>query len=108
MRRPRRAEPGQALVEFALVFPLFILVLFSLIVVGLYVFYNQQLENAAREAARYAVVHSATAQCPTVSRINPLKTNRPETYTRNCDSPEAGWPKLTAAARSKIWAMAPG
>ena len=66
---PRRR--GQALVEFALVFPLFLLVLFSIIAFGLYVFYNQQLANAAREAARYAAVHSSTAQCPTVSRLDP-------------------------------------
>ncbi len=107
MIHAERSGRGQALVEFALIFPMFVLVLFTVIVVGLYVFYNQQLENAAREAARYAVVHSANAQCPTVSRINPLLTNRPDTYTRNCDSPEGGWPKLTDAARSKIWAMAP-
>ena len=107
MIHAKRSGRGQALVEFALIFPMFVLVLFTVIVVGLYVFYNQQLENAAREAARYAVVHSANAQCPTVSRINPLLTNRPDTYTRNCDSPEGGWPKLTDAARSKIWAMAP-
>ena len=53
--RARSAARGQALVEFALVFPLFLMVLFSIISFGLYIFYNQQLANAAREAARYAV-----------------------------------------------------
>ncbi len=79
---------GQALVEFALVFPMFVLALFSVIVLGLYVFYNQQLENAAREAARYAVTHSSSAQCPTVSRIDPIGSIRPDSYYR-CDAPEA-------------------
>lgn len=98
---------GQALVEFALVFPMFLLLLFAIIVFGLYVFYSQQLENGAREAARYAAIHSSTAQCPTVSRISPVLTNRnPNTYSR-CDAPEAGWPRMTAAARSNIWGMAP-
>ena len=95
---------GQTLVEFALVFPIFVLVLFSIIVFGLYVFYNQQLENAAREAARYAATHSSTAQCPTVSRLDPIAPIRPRTYYR-CDAPEAGWPLLTNAARTKIWGM---
>jgi len=102
----RQAQRGQALVEFALVFPLFLLVLVSILTFGLYVFYNQQLANAAREAARYAAVHSSTAQCPTVSRINPIGPNQAQSYFR-CDPPETGWPRMTAAARAKIWGMAP-
>jgi hypothetical protein len=104
IRRP--VGRGQALVEFALVFPLFLLVLVSIISFGLYIFYNQQLANAAREAIRYAAVHSSTAQCPTVSRINPILTNQAQSYFR-CDTPEAGWPRMTAAARKNIWGMAP-
>jgi hypothetical protein len=102
MRDSRR---GQALVEFALVFPIFMLLLMAIIVFGLFVFYNQQLENAAREAARYAAVHSDSAQCPTVSRLDPTGPNRPNSYFR-CDAPEDGWPRMTAAGRSKVWAMA--
>ncbi len=98
---------GQALAEFALVFPLFLIVLFSIITFGLYVFYNQQLESAVRAAARYAAVHSSTAQCPTVSRIDPTLSNQPQGYFR-CDAPEDGWPRMTAAARSSIWGIAPG
>ena len=101
-----RVQRGQALVEFALVFPLFLLVFVSIITFGLYVFYNQQLSNAAREAARYAAVHSSTAQCPTVSRINPIGPNQAQSYFR-CDPPESGWPRMTAAARANIWGMAP-
>jgi TadE-like protein len=96
---------GQALVEFALVFPLFLILLFSIITFGLYVFYNQQLANAAREAARYAAVHSSTAQCPTVGQLDPPDTLKPLKYFR-CDAPELGWTRLTGAARSKIWGMA--
>lgn len=103
MARSRRPS-GQALTEFALVFPIFLLVLFSIITLGMYVFYNQQLEAAAREAARYAAIHSSTAQCPTVSRIDPTLTNQPDSYFR-CDAPEDGWPNMTAAARSAIWGM---
>jgi TadE-like protein len=97
---------GQALVEFALVFPLFLILLFSIITFGLYVFYNQQLANAAREAARYAAVHTSTAQCPTVGQLDPPDTLKPLKYIR-CDAPELGWTRLTNAARSKVWGMAP-
>ncbi len=101
-RRPRGR--GQALVEFALVLPLFLLLLFSIIVFGLYVFYNPQLANAASEAARYAAVHSSTAQCPTVGQLDPPDSLMPATYCR-CDAPELGWTRLTSAARSKVWGM---
>ena len=73
-RLERVFQRGQALTEFALVFPLFLFLLFSIISFGLYVFYNQQLTNAAREAARYAAVHSSTSQRPTVSRLDPIRT----------------------------------
>ncbi|HET7703238.1 MAG TPA: TadE family protein [Candidatus Limnocylindrales bacterium] len=101
----RESGSGQALVEFALVFPIFLLVMMSIIVFGVYVFYNQQLENAAREAARYAATHSASAQCPTVSRVDPVESVRYDSYTRGCDAPEDGWPKLTSAARGSVWGM---
>lgn len=106
--RPRPRTRGQALVEFAFVFPLFLLLLFAIIVFGLYVFYNQQLANAAREGARYAAVHSVTSQCPTVSQLDPIMTLRPpdNIYWR-CDAPENGWPNMTGAARAKVWGMAP-
>jgi hypothetical protein len=102
--RLRRRSRGQALLEFALVFPIFFLLLMFVIVLGLYVFYNQQLENAAREGARYAAVHSTTAQCPTVSRLDPSGPNKPNSYFR-CDAPEDGWPRMVGAAKSKVWGM---
>lgn len=105
LQKPRNRSRGQALVEFTLVFPIFMLLIFSIIVFGLYVFYNQQLANAAGQAARYAAVHSSTSLCPTVSRLeSPLLM--PITYSR-CDVPEEGWPNMRAAARSSIWGMNP-
>jgi TadE-like protein len=49
---------GQALVEFALVIPVFLLVLFGLIDMGRYVFLNSAVSQAAREAARVASVEA--------------------------------------------------
>jgi hypothetical protein len=102
--RVRNGARGQALTEFALVVPWFLLLLFSVIVLGLWVFYNQQLENAVREAARYAAVHSTGSQCPTVSRLDPILTVG---VPFRCDAPESGWPRMTGAARSKVWGLNP-
>ena len=58
-RRRRSGTRAQALVEFALVAPIFFILLFALIDFGRYVYYVQILNNAAREGARYAIVHGA-------------------------------------------------
>jgi hypothetical protein len=90
------------MVELALALPLFIVVLFGVVVFGITIFLHQQVTNAAREAARYAAIHSATAQCPTVPTLDP--TSPPLTYVR-CDRPDAGWPKMTAAARERLFGL---
>ena len=51
-----REERGQAMVEFALVVPLFILVLVGLFDVGRAVYAYNTVNNAAREAGRLAIV----------------------------------------------------
>jgi hypothetical protein len=104
MKRRQKRSRGQALVELALVFPLFTMVLFGIIVLGIGVFYQQQISNAAREAARYASVHSATARCPTVGQWDP--DPKPPTYDR-CDRPQENWPDMTAAGRSAIFGLNP-
>ena len=56
---PRHARPtGQSLVEFALVLPLFILLLFGVLDVGRYVYMNSVLSQAAREGARVAAAEA--------------------------------------------------
>jgi Flp pilus assembly protein TadG len=50
-------QRGQALVEFSLVIPLFLLILISLFDVGRAVFSYNTLTNAAREGARMAIVN---------------------------------------------------
>lgn len=66
-----KSAAGQTMVELALVFPLFVMVLFGIIILGIGIFYQQQVTNAAREAARWAAVHSATADCPTTGSLHP-------------------------------------
>lgn len=62
-RRPRMSR-GQALVEFALVAPVFFLLLFAIIEGGRFIFFYQTLNNATREGARYAIVHGSNSSCP--------------------------------------------
>lgn len=99
----RRQEKGQALVELALVFPLVIAVLMAVITFGIWVFYQQQLSNAAREAARYAAITSATSQCPTVSNLPPNPVPPPYYYA--CDRPQDRWPLMTSRARQATFGL---
>jgi Flp pilus assembly protein TadG len=55
---------GQALVEFALVVPLFFLLLLGTVEFGRAVYTIEMLNNAARDGARYAIVHGAQSTCP--------------------------------------------
>jgi Flp pilus assembly protein TadG len=63
-RRTSRRSRGQALVEFAFVAPIFLLLLFAIIDFGRYVYYVQILNNAAREGARYAIVNGSNSFIP--------------------------------------------
>jgi hypothetical protein len=109
----RRRSRGQALAEFALVFPIAMSVIFGIIVFGLWVFYQQQLTNVAREGARYAAIHSSTAICATSSWRDPQAP--PVSYTPyplHCDGPNNPndsypWPNMTRHARSFAWGMNP-
>jgi Flp pilus assembly protein TadG len=85
---PRRRSAGQALAEFALVAPLFFLILFSIIDFGRYVYYVQILNNAAREGARYGIVHGANS-------LNP--SGPPQSGTTSRDVPGAN---VIAVARN--------
>lgn len=104
-----RDHRGQALVEFALVAPLFMLLLTGIIIFGIGVFYQQQLTNAARETARFASIHSATSQCPTTSWIEPALNRLPNDFEltnyQTCDPPDLRWPEMTSHARSKVFGL---
>jgi Flp pilus assembly protein TadG len=64
LRSAHRAR-GQAMVEFALVAPMFFVLLFGIIEAGRFIFYYETLSHATREGARYAIVNGAnTLGCP--------------------------------------------
>lgn len=60
----RERTAGQSLVEFALVFPIFFAILVGMVDIGRAVWANNAVANAAREAARYAIVHGGTKSNP--------------------------------------------
>lgn len=97
---------GQALVELALVLPLFLMVLVGIISLGLGVFYQQQLTHAAREAARYAAIHSATAIDPVTSNlpVNPTIVMDTNNFVAP-DRPNNRWPSMAAAARDAAFGL---
>ena len=75
LRKWSRGEHGQAMVEFALVLPILLLLLCGIIDFG-WLYYNQiALSNAAREGARYAVIH-----------YDPATTWRSDTITQMLSS----------------------
>jgi hypothetical protein len=56
------------MVEFALVAPIFFVLLFGIIEAGRFIFYYETLSYATREGARYAIVNGANSYpigCPT-------------------------------------------
>jgi Flp pilus assembly protein TadG len=60
----RDRSRGQSLVEFALVVPIFFLLLFGFIDVGRYVYTTTAYGQAAREGARWASVDQWSYSCP--------------------------------------------
>ena len=61
IKRMRKSEKGQAMVEMALVLPILLLLIGGIMDFG-WLFYHQlSLANAAREGARYAVIHFHTS-----------------------------------------------
>lgn len=112
-----RARHGQTLVEAALVLPLLLMMIFGIISLGIGVFYQQQVTNAAREAARFAAIHSATSACATVGHLDPDSEDPPMVsgfyaavmplHYNRCDRVEMGWPKMTGWARERLFGLTP-
>ncbi len=75
-RRCRINRQGAAAVEFALVAPLFFLMVFGMIEFGRMVMVQQVITNASREGARIAVLDSQTATASLVA-------NTVSTYLQN-------------------------
>jgi Flp pilus assembly protein TadG len=75
-RRCRRNRQGAAVVEFAIIAPLFFMMVFGMIEFGRAIMVQQVLTNASREGARVAVLDSQT---PTATQVKSLVA----TYLQN-------------------------
>jgi len=58
----RTRSRGQGLVEFALVLPVFMVILIGMVDLGRAIWANNSVANAAREAARFASVHGGSCE----------------------------------------------
>jgi|WetSurMetagenome_2_1015567.scaffolds.fasta_scaffold813986_2 hypothetical protein len=74
----KKAGTAQALIEFALVIPIFIFLFMVFIDLGRAVFFYAELSNAVREGSRFAIVHSTCAvgaENAIIGVINHYSTN---------------------------------
>lgn len=62
MRRRKRDDGGAAAVEFALILPIFLMLLFGIIDFGYMINRSSIINNAARDAARVASLHGSEAE----------------------------------------------
>jgi Flp pilus assembly protein TadG len=69
-----KEEKGAALVEFAIVVPLLLLLVFGIIEFGVMIFDTTMLTNASREGARAGIVYVPNSTVP-VSTINQVVNN---------------------------------
>jgi TadE-like protein len=99
-RHPRHRSHGQALLEFALVLPIFLTLLFLVVDFGRVVWATNSLANAAREGARYAIVHggSASNPCPVGPSV-PNVTKIP-TASATCPYPSPSKQSIVDAVQS--------
>ena len=58
IHRLLKANNGSAVVEFAIVLPILLLIVFGIINFGVLMYNQSVITNAAREGARWASIHS--------------------------------------------------
>ena len=100
----RETTRGQALVEFALVVPILMLLLTGFFDLGRLVMAHDALSHAAREAARYAIVHGGSIHnfCP----VGPLSTTwtTVPAATATCPNPSPSKESIYQEARQQAGA----
>lgn len=70
----RRSRPAQSLVEFALTAPLFVLIVFGIIELGVLFSVYVGMTNAAREATRAASIYRYPGSAPSTSDVTTVNT----------------------------------
>lgn len=103
-----KSEKGQAMVEFALVLPILLLLLGGIIDFG-WIFGNQLLaDNAVREAARYTAVHyyDSTSDDDTLA-AHDIVTDRAPTLVNPYVSISVQDEKVTVSVSSQVTVLTP-
>src|SRR5580693_7493960 len=75
VRRRAKATRGEGLVEFAIVVPMFFLLMFGILDMGHLYFVQVTLENAVRQAGRYAVTGQKMPGLTRVQSIQKIAAN---------------------------------
>jgi TadE-like protein len=103
--RSRRSTRGQSLVEFAIILPVFLLIVFGILDFGRVVWANSAVTNATREAARYAIVHGGSPD-----NACPVGPPGPETVipTSSADCPHPSPSKDSIREQAEHYAIAGG
>jgi Flp pilus assembly protein TadG len=97
---------GQAMAEFAMVSAVFLLLLFGIMMMTLTVYDYNTVCSAAREAVRYAVVHSpASANPATTAQIQQIAINNAVSLVPSGLTVTVSWPsdaKLTSQKDAQV------
>lgn len=93
MSRRHRALRGQALVEFALIIPIFMLVVVGIFEGGRAIYTYNALSNAVSEGLREAIVHQDNAAI--TSEINRVLGGLANQSTTTIDGSDCGSPVVT-------------
>jgi Flp pilus assembly protein TadG len=84
--------PAQAMVEFALVASLFLLLMFAVLQLSLAVLTYNSVAFAAREAARYAIVHGPSGPNPaTNTQIQQVAINAAPALSLSASNINVNW-----------------
>jgi len=91
MIRGRGGAAGQAATEFAMVATVFLLAMFGIFMLGTLVFDYNSISSAAREGARYALVHGTTSA--SASAIQTVAINAAPSLGLTTDQVTVSFPK---------------
>jgi len=97
---------GQAMVEFAMVVTVFLLMLFGIMMMTMAVSNYNTVSSAAREAVRYAIVHSPKSASPaTNAQIQQIAYNNAVNLNSSQMTVSVSWPadpKLTSQLDAQV------
>ncbi len=83
----RRRRRGASTVEFAIILPLFILLVFGMLEFGRFILLHQVVSNCAREGARHAAQDEATVGAVTATIDQYMTDNQISNYTVSVHNP---------------------